>query len=107
MLEYLQLTIIGFSIVILTMTILTFILILISSLSKNKNKEKKEEEVKTEDFIIKVAKEEDDSKQVIAVITAAINEYARSQNKTLRIVSFKRASDKAPAWNKRSRINKY
>lgn len=102
MLEYIQQTIIGFTIVMISMAVLTLILILISSLTKMTNKKIVEE--KTENnLVLRIEKEEEDDKELIAVISAAINEYARSQNKNLRIVSFKRASDKAPAWNKTSR----
>lgn len=113
MIEYIGLTLIGFTIVMLVMVILTLILMFVSNLSKRKDKNKGNE-VNNEkplknglpDEIIPVEDKNNNNDELIAVITAAINAYTtRDSGTKLRVISFKRVGDNAPAWNKTSRVN--
>lgn len=116
MTDNLQFALIGFVIVVLIMAAISLILMLIPIISGKSHKKDKAEKVKVkkekaEEVIIQETKPvqalsaQDDNAELIAVITAAISAFASKENKTLRVVSFRRVGDNSPAWSMASRIN--
>lgn len=110
MLKNLEVTILGFSIVMLVMAAITLILMLLPYIlgtkkretKKNKDKDEKNHQ---EHIEINNISKTNDNTELIAVITAALNAYTRHENKNIRVVSFKRIGDNSPSWNMSSRIS--
>lgn len=113
----LEVTILGFLIVMIVMAAITLIMMLLPYLigtvkkdnKKNKNKDVTEIIKKAEIHQApvepkKISNTQEDT-ELFAIITASIHAYTSRENKNLRVVSFKRVGDNAPAWNMISRLD--
>ncbi len=93
-----QVTLIGLIIVFSVLIILMCVLVIMRVIfTKN---DKKPEIVKAEPAAEETAVQEEDDEELIAVLTAAVAASLNTSTYNLRIKSFKRVGNNAPAWNK-------
>ena len=95
-----QTTIIGLAIVFAVLVILMFVLKIMEKIFAPKTEKKAE--VVAPVSVVKQAKvvETEDDEEIIAVLTAAIAASLNTSTYNLRIKSFRRVANNAPAWNK-------
>lgn len=103
----------GIGIVFICMILITLVLyvfpLIFGGKNKDKKNKKKEEKVESastnEDKPVITASSDNDEKELIAVITAAISAcLGGNQGIKFRVASFKRVGDNASAWSKTSRL---
>ena len=95
-----QTTIIGLAIVFAVLVILMFVLKIMEKIFAPKTEKKAE--VVAPVSVVKQAEvvETEDDEEIIAVLTAAIAASLNTSTYNLRIKSFRRVANNAPAWNK-------
>jgi sodium pump decarboxylase gamma subunit len=103
--EGLQVTVIGVLTVFFVLIILMVLLIVMEKIfykkpEKNNIKEVENKPVEKEEDIME---DETDNDELIAILTAAVASCLNTSTYNLKIKSFKRIKDTAPAWNRISR----
>ena len=95
-----QTTIIGLAIVFAVLVILMFVLKIMEKIFAPKTEKKAE--VVAPVSVVKQAEvvETEDDEEIIAVLTAAIAASLNTSTYNLKIKSFRRVANNAPAWNK-------
>lgn len=102
-----QTTVIGLAIVFLVLFILMMVLKLFEKIfykSEKPTKEKTKTVEKAPDTVVNepvaFVEQDEDEEELIAVLTAAIAASLGTNTKGLKIKSYKRISNNAPAWNR-------
>lgn len=96
----LQVTVIGLLIVFAVLIILMFVLIAMKYIFAPKEKSDENVEYKTTEPETKCPVKTENEEELIAVLTAAVAASLNTSTYNLKIKSFRRIGNTAPAWNK-------